>query len=35
VALFGPANSGDALMGLWFGVVQIGFGFWIAKHHGG
>jgi hypothetical protein len=35
VALFAPASWGDPLMGLGFGVVQLGFGFWIAKHHGG
>jgi hypothetical protein len=35
VALFAPSNWGDALMGIGFGCVQIGFGFWIAKHHGG
>ena len=35
VALFAPSNWGDALMAIGFGGVQIGFGFWIAKHHGG
>jgi hypothetical protein len=35
VALFMPANWGDLLMGLGFGVLQIGFGIWIARNHGG
>jgi hypothetical protein len=35
VALFVPPAWGDILMGAGFGVVQIGFGWWIAKHHGG
>lgn len=35
IALFAPARFGDALMGLGFGVLQIGFGLWIARHHGG
>jgi hypothetical protein len=34
-ALFSPAAWGDALMGLGFGVVQIAFGLWIARYHGG
>src|SRR5260221_133184 len=34
-ALFTPAAWGDALMAAGFGVVQIGFGWWIARHHGG
>src|SRR6202047_734634 len=34
-ALFAPAAWGDALMGAGFGVLQIGFGIWIARHHGG
>jgi hypothetical protein len=34
-ALFAPAAWGDALMAAGFGVVQIGFGIWIARHHGG
>jgi hypothetical protein len=34
-ALFAPATWGDALMAAGFGVVQIGFGIWIARHHGG
>src|SRR5216684_2977683 len=35
IALFAPANWGDALMAAGFGVGQMGFGFWIARHHGG
>jgi hypothetical protein len=35
VALFAPAGWGDALMGAGFGVLQIGFGIWIARNHGG
>src|SRR5256714_2596662 len=35
LALFGPAAWGDALMAVGFGVLQIGFGFWIARRHGG
>jgi hypothetical protein len=35
LALFAPAAWGDAFMGGGFGVLQIGFGFWIARHHGG
>ena len=34
VALFTP-GWGDAFMALGFGALQIGFGFWIARHHGG
>src|ERR1700716_4761260 len=34
-ALIGPASWGDALMGAGFGIVQIGFGWWIARHYGG
>ena len=34
-ALFSPAAAGDAFMGAGFGVVQIGFGWWIARHYGG
>lgn len=34
-ALFAPAAWGDALMAAGFGIVQIGFGWWIAKHYGG
>lgn len=35
VALFAPAAWGDAFMAVGFGVLQIGFGIWIARHHGG
>src|ERR1700675_4323554 len=34
-ALFAPASWGDPFMGAGFGVVQIGFGWWIARHYGG
>jgi len=34
-ALIGPASWGDALMATGFGIVQIGFGWWIARRHGG
>ena len=34
-ALFAPSTWGDALMALGFGALQIGFGVWIARHHGG
>jgi hypothetical protein len=34
-ALFAPAAWGDGFMAAGFGVVQIGFGWWIARHHGG
>jgi hypothetical protein len=34
-ALIGPASWGDALMAAGFGIVQIGFGWWIARRHGG
>lgn len=34
-ALFAPASWGDAFMAAGFGVLQIGFGLWIARHHGG
>ncbi|MGB2669976.1 MAG: hypothetical protein WAO11_04575 [Candidatus Acidiferrum sp.] len=34
-ALFVPAAWGDTFMAAGFGVVQIGFGIWIARHHGG
>jgi hypothetical protein len=33
-ALFTP-GWGNAFMAIGFGVLQIGFGFWIARHHGG
>jgi hypothetical protein len=35
VALFAPAGWGDAFMAAGFGVLQIGFGLWIVRHHGG
>lgn len=35
IALFAPSNWGNAFMAAGFGAVQIGFGVWIAKHHGG
>jgi len=35
VALLGPAAWGDAMMGLGFGGLQIVFGVWIARRHGG
>jgi len=35
VALFLPPALGNAFMGIGFGVAHIGFGFWIARHHGG
>ena len=34
-ALFVPAIWGDILMAAGFGVVQIAFGWWIGRHHGG
>lgn len=34
-ALFAPASWGDAFMATGFGIVQIGFGCWIARHYGG
>jgi hypothetical protein len=34
-ALFTPAAWGDAFMAGGFGVLQIAFGIWIARHHGG
>jgi hypothetical protein len=34
-ALFSPAAWGDAFMATGFGALQIGFGIWIARHHGG
>ena len=34
-AMFAPAIWGDAFMGTGFGIVQIGFGWWIARHYGG
>ena len=35
IALFAPPSWGDAFMAAGFGVLQIGFGLWIARHHGG
>lgn len=35
IALIGPARWGDGLMAAGFGIVQVGFGWWIARHHGG
>jgi hypothetical protein len=34
-ALIAPAAWGDAFMAGGFGVFQIGFGIWIARHYGG
>jgi hypothetical protein len=34
-AVFAPAAWGDSFMAVGFGIVQIGFGWWIARHHGG
>jgi hypothetical protein len=34
-ALLAPAHWGDLLMAAGFGVVQIGFGIWIAQRFGG
>jgi hypothetical protein len=34
-ALFAPAAWGDVFMAAGFGIVQIGFGWWIARHYGG
>lgn len=34
-ALLAPAAWGDAFMAAGFGVLQIGFGIWIARHYGG
>jgi len=34
-ALFAPAHWGNLLMAAGFGLVQIGFGLWIALRHGG
>jgi hypothetical protein len=34
-SLYAPAVWGDAFMAAGFGAVQIGFGIWIARHHGG
>jgi hypothetical protein len=34
-ALFAPTAWGDVFMATGFGIVQIGFGCWIARHYGG
>jgi hypothetical protein len=34
-ALFAPTAWGDVFMAAGFGAVQIGFGWWIARHFGG
>jgi hypothetical protein len=34
-ALFMPAGWGDAFMAAGFGIVHVGFGWWIARHYGG
>ena len=34
-ALFAPSRFGDAFMAAGFGILQIGFGLWIARRHGG
>jgi hypothetical protein len=34
-ALFAPAHWGNLFMAAGFGIVQMGFGFWIALRHGG
>jgi hypothetical protein len=35
IALFAPSNWGNAFMGVGFGLMQICFGLWIARNHGG
>jgi hypothetical protein len=35
IALFVPVAWGDAFMAVGFGILQVGFGLWIARHHGG
>lgn len=34
-ALFSPATWGDAYLAAGFGALEIGFGLWIARRHGG
>ena len=34
-ALFAPAAWGDIFMAAGFGIVQLGFGWWIARNYGG
>jgi hypothetical protein len=34
-ALFAPASWGDAFMAAGFGILQMAFGWWIARHYGG
>src|SRR5437763_4372431 len=34
-ALFVPGGWGDAFMAAGFGIVHVGFGWWIARHYGG
>src|ERR1700747_3572710 len=35
VGLFSPAVWGDPFMAAGFGIVHVGFGWWIARHYGG
>src|ERR1700730_6229036 len=35
IALFAPAAWGNVFMAAGFGVLEIGFGIWIARNHGG
>lgn len=35
ITLLVPTISGDVMLALGFGVWQIGFGYWIARRHGG
>jgi hypothetical protein len=35
IALFAPTAWGDLFMAAGFGVVHVGFGWWIARHFGG
>jgi hypothetical protein len=34
-ALFAPSFWGDAFMAAGFGIIHVGFGWWIARHYGG